>query len=160
MMHKYVNWLQIKLFSLFFCVPFLLDRVTKYLVVSGQIESQEITSFFNVYLTYNQGIAWSIGSGLDGLYFVAGMFLIASILLYFAWYIRLVALHSGMLASCFLVLSGGVSNFIDRIFFIGVVDFIQLHAVDWYFPVFNVADVAITCGAICLSYFFLRDEKQ
>jgi len=158
MMLKYVNFLQIRLVSLFFMVPFLIDRVTKYCIVSYLWESQEITSFFNIYFTYNTGIAWSIGSNLGGVYVTLGMCFIAMVLTYFAWYIRLVAGHVGMFASCLLVLSGGVSNFIDRFLFGGVVDFIQLHLGDWYFPIFNVADISITIGALCLSYFFLRDE--
>ncbi len=159
MMLKYVNVLRIKLIALFFVVPFLADRVTKYCIVSYLWESQEVTSFFNIYFTYNQGIAWSIGSNLGGAYVALGMCLIAAILIYFARYMRLIAGHVGMFASCLLILSGGVSNFIDRFLFEGVVDFMQLHLGDWYFPVFNVADLSITMGALCLGYFFLSDEK-
>jgi len=160
MMLKYVNDFQPKLFSLCFVVPFLLDRMTKYLIVSEVWQSQAITSFFNIYFTYNQGIAWSIGSGLDGEYVTLVMLVIAAILVYFAWYMYLVASDRKMLGSCLLILSGGVSNFLDRMWFGGVVDFIQLHLGSWYFPVFNVADVAITIGALCLSYFFLCDDTK
>jgi signal peptidase II len=55
------------------------------------------------------------------------------------------------------VLAGAIGNLIDRINLGYVIDFIALHYQNWYFPVFNVADVCITIGAIILiadSLFF------
>ena len=49
-----------------------------------------------------------------------------------------------------MVMGGAVGNVIDRIFRGQVVDFIQVHWHDWSFPAFNLADSAITLGAICL----------
>jgi signal peptidase II len=68
--------------------------------------------------------------------------------------------HFGMTIACLLILAGGISNFCDRLWYGSVIDFIQLHLSDWYFPVFNVADISITLGAIALTYFvLLSDEK-
>ena len=160
MMHRFVKRFKIDLLVLYFLMPLLLDRVTKYFVVTGLWQSQKINSFFNLYVTYNRGIALGFASNFEQEYLVLLTILIAGILSYFAWYTRLVSAHRGMFISSLLVLSGGVSNFIDRIFFEGVVDFMQFHVGSYYFPVFNVADVFITCGAFLLSYFFLSDDKK
>ncbi|MFA5998917.1 MAG: signal peptidase II [Candidatus Babeliales bacterium] len=160
MMLKSVKKAHITLFLACFIVPLLLDRITKYLIVNEIWETQTITSFFNIYFTYNRGIAWGIGSGLDQQYVMFTTIVVASVLFYFAWYMRLVADNHKMLGSCLLILSGGLSNFFDRLWFGGVVDFIQLHLSGWYFPVFNIADMSITIGALFLSYFFLSDDKS
>ncbi|MCX5924363.1 MAG: signal peptidase II [Candidatus Dependentiae bacterium] len=160
MMLKSVKKAHAILFLLCFALPLFLDRITKYLIVNEIWETQTITSFFNLYFTYNRGIAWGIGSGLDQQYAMLTTFVVAAVLFYFAWYMRLVADNHKMLGSCLLILSGGLSNFFDRLWFGGVVDFIQLHYAGWYFPVFNIADVSITVGAMFLSYFFLSDDKS
>ncbi len=49
-----------------------------------------------------------------------------------------------------LILGGAIGNVIDRLLHGHVIDFIQLHAAGWYFPSFNIADSAITVGAVLL----------
>ena len=48
------------------------------------------------------------------------------------------------------ILGGAIGNVIDRVRLGYVVDFLDFHLADWHFPAFNVADSAITLGAICL----------
>ncbi len=156
-MLKFVKKAHLHLFLLCFVVPLLIDRLTKYFIVHGIWKSHSVTSVLNIYFTYNRGIAWGIGSNLDHEYVMLTTVVVASVLFYFAWYLRLVADDHKMLGSCLLILSGGVSNFFDRIWFGGVIDFIQFHWANWFFPVFNIADVCITVGALLLSYFFLCD---
>jgi signal peptidase II len=59
-----------------------------------------------------------------------------------------------------LILGGAVGNVIDRAWYGYVVDFIQVHAGGWYFPAFNVADSAITIGAILLILDELRRVRR
>lgn len=59
-----------------------------------------------------------------------------------------------------LVMGGALGNVIDRIRFGAVVDFIQWHAAGYYWPAFNVADSAITVGAILLVFEQLTTAKQ
>jgi len=61
-----------------------------------------------------------------------------------------------------LVMGGALGNVIDRVRFGAVVDFIQWHAAGWYWPAFNVADSAITVGAILLAFSTLTatDKKE
>ena len=55
-----------------------------------------------------------------------------------------------------LILGGGIGNVIDRVRFGAVVDFLQFHVAGWYYPAFNVADCAITVGAILLAWEQIR----
>ncbi len=55
-------------------------------------------------------------------------------------------------AATTLILGGALGNVADRIRFGAVVDFIQVHAADWYFPAFNVADSAITLGVVLMLW--------
>lgn len=154
MMHKFD-----KLFACCFALPLIADRLTKYFVISKLWETKIVTSFFNLYLTRNQGIAWGIGNQLDHVHTSWLTPLIAFVLIYFIWYMHTVAQSKKMITACLLIISGGVSNFFDRLWYGGVIDFIQLHYNDWYFPVFNVADVSISLGAILLIYFALLEEQ-
>ena len=148
-----------KLFVFCFALPFVADRLTKHFVISKLWETKKIFSFFNLYLTHNQGIAWGIGNQLNHPHVSRLTILIACVLIYFIWYMYTVAHHRKMITACLFIISGGISNFIDRLWYGSVVDFIQLHYHDWYFPVFNVADISISLGAILLIYFVLFDDQ-
>ncbi len=147
-----------KIACAYFFISCILDRFTKYCVITELWPSQTINQFFNVYLTHNHGIAWGLGSSLHTPEFCWLTLIITGVLAYFTWYMKSVAHHTGMFRACMFVLAGGVSNLFDRLWYGSVIDFIQLHAGDWYFPVFNIADVSITIGAIFLIYFALLDE--
>jgi signal peptidase II len=153
-MLKYVNY-----FLIFF-VTFLLDRITKYFVIKEFITSQIITEYFNIFVTFNRGIAWGIGGDLHDTYTMMLYAFIGCVLLYFIYYLKEVFHNKILATACMFIVSGGISNFIDRIWYGSVIDFVQLHYNDWYFPVFNVADVSITIGAIIfLLGVFVYPEK-
>lgn len=153
-MYKYARW------SLFFVIPFVLDRWTKYLVLIDVIRTTIVTNFFNVYVTFNRGIAWSIGSDLQDMHRFMLNFFIACVLIYFISYMRHVLHNAYLTIACMLILAGGVSNFIDRLWYGSVIDFLQFHCLDWFFPVFNIADVSITFGAILLLYATIFTEES
>ena len=72
-----------------------------------------------------------------------------------AWIVTLLRRHSGefrLSLALTLVLGGALGNVFDRMRFGAVVDFIQWHAAGYYWPAFNVADSAITVGAILLAW--------
>ena len=139
----------------------ILDQITKYVAVQSLAAGKAVavTPFFNLVLVYNPGAAFSFlsdAAGWQRWLFIA-IALIAS-----AWIIRLLneyprqTLFSLALS---LVLAGAVGNVIDRIFFGAVVDFLDFHAFGWHWPAFNVADSAISCGAVLLVWDALRPRK-
>jgi signal peptidase II len=140
-------------------VVVLLDQFTKILVTGYyQLgESAVVTSFFNVVRAHNPGAAFSFLADASGWqrWFFTG--LAATAALFIVWQL---AKHSSQRLFSFAlacVLGGALGNLIDRLWLGYVVDFLQFHW-PWldpifsggYFPAFNVADSAITLGALCL----------
>jgi signal peptidase II len=140
-----------------------LDQLVKWIVLArfAPGERLEVTGFFNLVLVFNKGAAFSFLAGQSGWQtpLLAGFALIAAFVVAFLIHKnRNQLLLSTGLA---LVLAGAVGNVIDRVRFGHVVDFVDLHALGWHWPAFNVADSAITLGALLLIYEgFLHDGKR
>jgi len=79
-----------------------------------------------------------------------------------SWLYRLTKQEKLMTLSISLILGGAVGNLIDRFWYGYVVDFIQVYWGNSYFPSFNIADAAISCGAALMLYltFFDKPEEQ
>jgi signal peptidase II len=112
-------------------------------------EELRITSFFSLVLTYNTGAAFSFLSGASGWqrWFFIGLAAAAGVFL--TWLLR----RGGSVLYCAglsLILGGALGNVWDRITLGKVVDFILVHWNRHDFPAFNVADSAITVGAVLL----------
>jgi signal peptidase II len=146
-------WLGIALLVL------LADQFTKLLIVgSFQLgDSQTITSFFNLVRVHNSGAAFSMLSTASGWqrWFFTGIGVVAT-----GFILYMLRSHPSQKLFCFalaLVLGGAVGNVIDRIAYGHVVDFLDFHW-DWlspvfyegHFPAFNIADSAISVGAVGL----------
>jgi signal peptidase II len=143
-------------------VVIVLDQFTKTLILGDFRlgDSRHVTSFFNVVRVHNTGAAFSFLAGAAGwqrwffvtLGFVATGFIV--------WMLRS---HPSQKLFCFavtMIMGGALGNVIDRLLHGYVVDFIQVHAGGWYFPSFNVADSAITLGAILLIADELRRVRR
>jgi len=118
----------------------------------------EVTPFFNFVLVYNPGAAFSFLAQAPG--WQRGLF-IAIALVASAWIVFLLRRHWRETLFSFalaLILGGAVGNLIDRVVYGAVVDFLDFHAAGWHWPAFNVADSAITVGAVLLVWdgFFGR----
>lgn len=133
-------------------VVVLLDQFSKTLIL-GHFnfgDSRVVTSFFNVVRVHNTGAAFSFLAGAAGWqrWFFVALGISASV--FIVWMLKR---HADQRLFCFavtMILGGAVGNVIDRLLHGYVVDFIQLHHAGWAFPSFNLADSAITLGAICL----------
>jgi signal peptidase II len=143
-------------------VVVLLDQFAKTLVVGDFAlgESRHVTSFFEVVRWHNTGAAFSFLAGSAGWqrWFFVVLALAAS-----AFILWLLKRHATQRLFCFaiaMVLGGAVGNVIDRIWHGYVVDFIHVHYRSFDFPAFNLADSAITLGAICLILDELRRVRK
>ena len=130
----------------------LADQVTKALVLGRFAlgERLEITGFFNMVLVYNKGAAFSFLSDAQGW---QTPLLIAFAVIAIAIVGTLLVRSPGRRLFCTglaLILGGALGNLIDRFRFGQVVDFLDFHAAGWHWPAFNVADSAITVGAVLL----------
>ncbi|HLS41831.1 MAG TPA: signal peptidase II [Paenalcaligenes sp.] len=141
----------------------VLDQVSKQYFQSTLMyaERWNILPFFDFTLLYNPGAAFSFlagGTGWQKWFFVA----IAAVATFFIIYwLRRQPEQRVLSAALSLILGGAVGNVIDRLLHDHVIDFLLFYWKDWYFPAFNVADIAITCGAILLILDeFLRIRRQ
>ncbi|UUM21337.1 signal peptidase II [Mycoavidus sp. SF9855] len=123
-------------------------------------ESHPLTSFFNLVLVYNPGAAFSFlakAGGWQRWAFIALGIAAAFFITY------LLKRHSGQKLFCTalsLILGGALGNVVDRLLYGHVIDFLDFHFRGWHWPAFNVADSAITCGAILLIIDELRRVRR
>ena len=133
-----------------------LDQVSKWLVRDAMDLGQSIPIISSLMsLTYieNRGAAFGIMAG-GRVLFIALTFLLLAFLL---WY-RHQNKHQSFLLeiSTGLIIAGALGNLIDRILKGSVTDFIDFH----FFPIFNVADIAVTCGVFLMAVFIFKDENK
>jgi signal peptidase II len=156
---KGIVWLWVSVLVL------VLDQWTKALA-SSHLElyvPNKITSFFNLTLMHNKGVAFSFLANQSGWqrYFIA---IVASLIV--IWLLYWLYKNSSKLilqnTALVLVIGGALGNIWDRVALGYVVDFIEVHYRNYYWPAFNVADSAITLGAILLivDAFKNKDEKE
>ncbi len=141
-----MGWLLIAL------IIVLADQATKQYMDSTLLYAQRrsILPFFDFTLLYNPGAAFSFladGAGWQR-WFFTGIALIATTLI--VYMLRKNPQQKLFCASLALILGGAIGNVIDRVAHAHVIDFLLFFWRDWYFPAFNIADIAITCGAILL----------
>ena len=139
-------------------VVVLLDQLSKItmsrLLAYG--DSEAITRYFNLVMVYNQGAAFSFLStqgGWQRWFFSA---LAAGVSIFIIWMLKKNAQQRMFCWSLSLILGGAVGNLIDRLAYGHVIDFLDFHIGGWHWPAFNVADSAITIGAV----LFVLDELR
>ena len=130
----------------------VLDQLSKWLVLSSLAFGETIyfAPFWNWVLTFNPGAAFSFLADQPGWqrWLFTALALAVS-----AWIAVELKKHPGeklLALAMSLVMGGALGNVIDRVRFGAVVDFIQWHAAGYYWPAFNIADSAITVGAVLL----------
>ena len=140
----------------------VLDQFSKTLILGHyQLgDSRTVTSFFNVVRVHNTGAAFSFLAGASGWqrWFFVTLGVVAAG--FIVWMLRS---HPAQKLFCFsvtMIMGGALGNVADRLLHSYVVDFIQLHWRDWYFPSFNLADSAITLGALLLILDEIRRVRR
>jgi len=130
----------------------------------GMFRKIEVLPVLDITLMVNTGAAFSIladAGGWQRWFFVVLAVVVIGFILY--WMRKLPADgHSFVAVGLSLVLGGAFGNLIDRAAYGWVIDFIHLHWHSWYWPAFNIADMAITTGAVILviDAFFLSGRKS
>ncbi len=142
----------------------VLDQITK-IWADRTLELYQqvyVTSFFNITKAYNYGAAFSFldtPGGWQRWFFTAISFVVSVVLC--VWLYRITRAEKWLSLSIVLILGGAIGNLIDRFYYGYVVDFIQVHWNESYFPSFNIADAAISCGTallLVLTFFEKSDD--
>lgn len=144
---------------------FVLDQASKLWFDNNLNMYQQIViipDYFSWTLAYNTGAAFSFladANGWQRWFFAAIAVLVSGVLV--VWLKRLKADETWLALALALVLGGALGNLFDRVVYGHVIDFILLHWQSrWYFPAFNLADSAITLGAILLALDMFKSQKS
>ncbi len=125
----------------------LLDQLSKYVIINNIYPPDiiTVTGFFDFSLTYNRGISFGLFPA-DSFSGKAALLLLASVLV--SWlFICLWKVQSKIESISYgLIIGGAIGNIVDRIYHGAVIDFLHFHLLNYSFPVFNIADSAITIG--------------
>jgi len=143
---------------------FALDRFSKIYILNtlnneGQVDFY-INQYLNIYLVWNTGIGFGLFSSEDNFFynlFTTIIIIINIVILYFAFI-------ETKIKSFFLmiILGGSLGNLFDRLYYKAVPDFIDLNYEGYHWFIFNVADIFITIGIICLIFseiIFYKKKK-
>lgn len=140
-----------------------LDQWSKHLIEThlSFLETRVILPVFDLVRAHNRGVAFSMFNNASGWqrWAFSGLALVVSAVLV-TWLARLERRAQLMAAALALILAGALGNLVDRLRLGSVVDFLQVHWGEHYFPAFNVADSAITVGAILLLLDALLGSRQ
>lgn len=133
-----------------------LDQATKYWTVQS-IPYREVVEWIPGFISFthhrNSGAAWSILEGQMLFFYIVTIIIVGVIIYYLHLYGRKDRLFGVALS---LILGGAIGNFIDRLLFQYVVDMVRLEFVN--FPIFNVADMALTVGVGLMIVYLILDE--
>ena len=133
---------------------FILDRVSKVYLLNlhenGIDVDFYIFPFLNIYLAWNTGIGFGLFSTDPNIFYHFLTALIGTINLVLI--ILLFNLHGIRKYFISMILGGSLGNFFDRIYYFAVPDFVDLHIGNFHWFIFNIADIFITIGVICLIF--------
>ena len=147
---------------------FLLDRLSKLYILNlaetEQVVDVYISPYLNLYLIWNTGVGFGILSSNQEFFYNSITFIIILINIFILF--MLLKYKDYRVFFWLMILGGSLGNLYDRIYYRAVPDFIDLHYESFHWFVFNVADIFISLGIICLilaEVFFNKgsnDEKN
>ena len=141
---------------------FILDRVSKlYILKIAELNNSVdiyISTYLNLYLIWNKGIAFGLFSFEENFVYHLVTILITLITLIIVF---IIYKTKDFRAYFFIfILSGSLGNLFDRIYYSSVPDFIDFHINDFHWFIFNVADIFITLGVLCLIFVEIFYKKN
>ncbi|HEU0234030.1 MAG TPA: signal peptidase II [Gallionella sp.] len=140
----------------------VLDQSSKLWITShfAYGESLPVLGIFNLVLAHNTGAAFSFLHDAGGMqrWLFGSIAIVASV--WIVWLLRRHSAQTLFALALSLILGGALGNLIDRIAYGYVVDFLSFHWNEHYFPAFNIADSAITCGAFLMILDSFKERKH
>ena len=159
---KLLNKKKFFLYFLLFLIIFLIDRISKLYVINlanttGSIDIQ-INNFLNIILIWNTGIGFGFLSSNNALFYNVITIIILTINLIIVY---LISKSDKIRSILFLIVLGGsFGNLFDRFYYSAVPDFIDLNYKGFHWFIFNIADIFISVGLICLILIEVLNYKK
>jgi len=142
---------------------FLADRLSKiYILRIAEVENTVdiyLNSYLNLYLIWNKGIAFGLLNFDDS--FIYNIISLIISMVTIIVFIMMIRAKDYEIYALLCIFGGSLGNLFDRIYYSAVPDFIDLHINNFHWFIFNVADIFITIGVICLIYveIFYKNRK-
>ena len=161
----YFNYKKILIKFLIIFFIFTIDRLTKIYVITLAEKSNlvdiYVSQYLNIYLVWNKGIAFGLFSFDQSLIYNFITFLIMVIIIVI--FIMIIRSRDINVYYLLFILGGSLGNLFDRIYYYAVPDFIDFHINNFHWFIFNVADIFISLGVLCLiitEIFFNKNIKN
>ena len=163
-------WLMVLVFALDLLSKWLVcGHFNKTVTLSKSEMIQIIPNFLYIGLSFNQGAAWSIGSGQVGriIFITVSVVLGGGLIGYYIYATRKNKINNVIKVALALMIAGAIGNLIDRAFywdstvgFSGVIDWISVYFGSYSFPVFNLADSSLVVGVLILLVYVIVESIQ
>ena len=144
---------------------FFLDRISKVYIIYLDKNNYDLelfkSSYLNIKLIWNEGIAFGLLSSNEINFYniLTGIIVIVILILL----IMIYKSHGFERYAFLMIFSGAIGNVADRIYYKAVPDFLDFYIGDFHWFIFNVADIFITIGVICLilrEFYFINYENN
>ena len=160
-----IKFKKILLNLIIFLIIFFADRISKVYILElaefgGNVDVY-ITPYLSLYLIWNKGIAFGLLSfDASSIYNTITFIIIGIVLIISVMIIK----SNGFKKYCLIsIFAGSLGNLFDRIYYTAVPDFIDIHMGAFHWFIFNVADIFISLGVLCLilaEVFFNKEKKN
>ena len=144
---------------------FILDRLSKLYILKLVEDNNSVdiyvNSFLNLYLVWNKGIAFGLLSFNES--YIYNLITILIALVTFVIFIMIYRSNNFNVYFLLFIIGGSLGNLFDRLYYTAVPDFIDFHINNIHWFIFNVADIFISIGVICLIFveiFFNKENKN
>ena len=157
-----INFKKFFLYSTIVILIFLLDRISKFYILNlAEINNSVdiyLTPFLNLYLIWNKGIAFGLLSfNQSSIY---NFITILIVVITFVILIIIIRSNDYRVYFFIFIFGGSLGNLFDRIYYSAVPDFIDFHLSDFHWFIFNVADIFISLGVLCLIFVEIFFNKK
>ena len=162
---------KIRNFSFFIILFASIDQAIKFYLINiynidtSHLNSQfmeKINDYFNLYLIWNKGFAFGLFQ--NDLQSINNVYMIIMIVLIIFLFFYAIKINKKIYYFAFsLIIGGAIGNLIDRFLYPAVLDFIDIHYMNYHWYVFNFADITITVGCllvIVLELFSGKNKKE
>ena len=157
-----INFKKFFLYSAIVILIFLLDRISKFYILNlAEINNSVdiyLTPFLNLYLIWNKGIAFGLLSFSESS--IYNFITILIVVITFVILIIIIRSNDYRVYFFIFIFSGSLGNLFDRIYYSAVPDFIDFHLSDFHWFIFNVADIFISLGVLCLIFVEIFFNKK
>ena len=157
-----INFKKFFLYSIIVILIFLLDRISKFYILNlAEINNSVdiyLTPFLNLYLIWNKGIAFGLLSFSESS--IYNFITILIVVITFVILIIIIRSNDYRVYFFIFIFSGSLGNLFDRIYYSAVPDFIDFHLSDFHWFIFNVADIFISLGVLCLIFVEIFFNKK